>query len=65
MTRKDYQVIATALIMVAGVPVEHLITVALYIADELERAYPNFDRDKFLNAAIPGYQVHSHVEVAR
>ncbi len=51
MTRKDYQAVADGLIM-ATIPLEHLITVALYVADELERKYPNFDRNKFLNAAI-------------
>lgn len=49
MTRKDYKVVATGLVM-ATVPAEHLRTMALYMADELEREYDNFNRDKFLKA---------------
>jgi len=49
MTRKDYQVIATGLLM-ATVSSDALVTMALYMADELERNYINFDRSKFLKA---------------
>lgn len=49
MTRKDFQVIADGLVM-ATVSSEAHQTQALYMADELERKYPNFDREKFLRA---------------
>lgn len=49
MTKKDYEVIATGLLMATG-DTNHTIVVANFIADELEKDNPRFDRTKFLTA---------------
>lgn len=53
MTKKDYETIATALVMVPShwfSDIKGYISVCLYMADELERKNPRFDRVKFLQA---------------
>lgn len=53
MTRKDYQVIVDGLVLTVSTAFngsKGYATVCNYVADELERNYSNFDRDKFLQA---------------
>lgn len=53
MTRKDFQVIATGLVMTVSTAFNGVKGYKLhceYMADELERNYDNFDRMKFLKA---------------
>ncbi len=55
MTRKDYVLIAAALntarVQVQDTPAEMHGTCARFIADELARDNPRFDRSRFLKAA--------------
>jgi len=53
MTKKDYELIATALVMThtsAFNGTEGYKLTCEYMADELERDNPRFDRTKFLTA---------------
>lgn len=59
MTKKDYELIATALVMTHSSAftsettfpgVDGYTLTCQYMADELERANPKFDRTRFLKA---------------